>query len=359
MESFERYIIRTGSTLADALRKLNTLPGGEMTLFVVGEPAADGRSRLLGTLTDGDIRRALISGLGLDSSVDRAMHTGFKYLTTKDDSDDVDAIRAIRKLDINLVPRIDETGCPVEILDLRKTRTRLPLSAILMAGGKGERLRPMTLTTPKPLLEIDGKAIIDYNIIALIESGITDITVITRYLAEQIEEHFSKPIDGVKVKCITESDPLGTIGGTTLVSRPDEGDTLVMNSDLLTTLSFEDMYIRHRDEKADITVAVIPYQVSVPFAILTTRGAEVTGIEEKPSYSYFANAGIYIISNCLLNSLRPDERIDATDLIERAIADGKKVVYQPVNGTWIDIGSPTDFAHAKELMRHLRNFSNK
>ena len=354
MDKFDRYIIPESATLADALGQLNNLPGGEMTLFVVAE---GGGRKLSGTLTDGDIRRGLIAGLGLDAPVSQAMHTDFKALGLADREKDVDAIRAIRKLDINLVPRLDENGRLTEILDLRKTRSLLPLSAILMAGGKGERLRPMTLTTPKPLLEIDGRAIIDYNIISLIRAGITDITVITRYLAEKIHAHFEKPFGNVKVKCVTETNPLGTIGGTTLVERDCKGDTLVMNSDLLTTLSFEDMYLRHRDEHADITVAVIPYQVSVPFAILTTDGPLVTGIEEKPSYSYFANAGIYIISNRLLNTLVAGERIDATDLIEKAVADGLRVVYHPVNGTWIDIGSPTDFARAAELMRHLRNFT--
>lgn len=341
--------------MAEALRRLNDLSGGEMTLFVIDA----GTCRMVGTLTDGDVRRSLIGGVSLGDTVERAMHRDFRCLTTGCPEDDVDAIRAVRSLGITLMPRIDADGRLVEIIDLRRTRTRLPMSAILMAGGKGERLRPMTLTTPKPLLEIDGRAIIDYNIIALAEAGITDITVVTRYLAERIAEHFASPVCGVNVKCVTETDPLGTIGGATLVQRDPDGLTLVMNSDLLTTLSFEDMYLRHRDEKADITVAVIPYQVTVPFAILTTDKSRVTGIEEKPSYSYFANAGIYIFNNAILDTLEPGVRTDATDLIERAIADVRKVVYHPVNGTWIDVGSPADFAHATELMSHLRNFSSR
>ena len=117
--------------------------------------------------------------------------------------------------------------------------------------------------------------------------------------------------------------------------------------------------MRHISEEADITVAVIPYQVSVPYAILTTDGPLVTGIEEKPSYSYYANAGIYLISNNLLNRLTRGTRTDATDFIEGAIAEGRRVVFFPVNGTWIDVGSPTDFRQAAEIMRHHRNMSNK
>ena len=254
-----------------------------------------------------------------------------------------------------IVPVVDNDGNIVDMVDLRATRTRLPLSAILMAGGKGERLRPMTLTTPKPLLRIEDKAIIDYNIEALAECGVSDITVTTRYLAEQIHEHFRLPVAGVQVKCVTEDKPLGTIGSAALVRVEGDGNTLVMNSDLLTTVSFEEMYLRHIREDADITVAVIPYQVSVPFAIITTDGPQITGIEEKPAYSYFANAGIYIFANRLLRSLPTDRRTDATDLIADTIAAGGKVVYSPVNGTWLDVGSPADFEQASQLMRHYNN----
>ncbi len=197
-----------------------------------------------------------------------------------------------------------------------------------------------------------GKAIIDYNIEALARCGITDISVTVNYMAEKLEEHFSEERGGVRVKCVREDRPLGTIGSASLIEFPEEGDTLVMNSDLLTTVSFEDLYLHHRNAGADITIAAVPYNVSVPYAILTTDGGRVTSLEEKPSYAYYANAGIYIISNRLLRGLPKEQRTDATDLIEEAIASGLHVSYFPISGTWIDIGSPTDFAHARELMRH-------
>ena len=171
-------------------------------------------------------------------------------------------------------------------------------------------------------------------------------------VADKLEEHFAQPVGGVKVRCVREELPLGTMGSAALVDLPASGDTLVMNSDLLTTISFEDMYLWHCAEKADITMAVIPYNVSVPYAILSTDGPRVKGLEEKPSYAYYANAGIYIIPNRLLSALPLDRRTDATDLIEKAIADGLKVVYFPISGMWIDIGSPADFRHACELMEH-------
>lgn len=349
---YRQHIISHDDCLIEALEKLNRLPGNEMTLFVED----DGHS-IIGTLTDGDIRRSLLAGLGTDSKVADVTHRDFKWLRSGDI--DLDLLRACRERGINVLPVLDDDHKLCEIINLNVRHTILPVSAILMAGGKGERLRPMTLETPKPLLEIDGKAIIDYNVEALAACGITDITVCTRYLSEKIFDHFAATVAGVKVKCIREDSPLGTLGAASLIDHRPGKATIVMNSDLLTSLSFEDLYLRHINEGADITVAVIPYQVSVPYAILSTEGSRVTGIEEKPAYSYYANAGIYLISNNLLNSLNKGERIDATDFVQNAIADGRKVVFFPVNGTWIDVGSPVDFRQATEIMRHHRNMSHK
>ncbi len=355
MTEIQQHIIDESSTLLDALSRLNGLPGGVMTLFV-----ADTDGRISGSVTDGDIRRALIGGSSLDDSVASACHRD--YRSVKSGDIDPETIIECRNKGIKLIPVLDSDRRLVSLLDLTQIRTVLPLRAVLMAGGRGERLRPMTLTTPKPLLKIEGKAIIDYNVEALAACGIDEIVVTTRYLAEQIHDHFARPVAGVKVRCVTESEPLGTIGAVAgLWPKCNEGDTLVMNSDLLTTISFEEMYLRHRSAGADVTIAVVPYQVSVPYAILTLDGNDpdrVTAIEEKPSYSYYANAGIYIFSNAILSTLVAGEHCDATDLIERAIADGRKVTYYPVKGTWIDVGSPVDFRQAGQLMRHHNSLTN-
>lgn len=345
------HFINRSATILDALGSLNRLSGGVMTLVVTDDSGV-----MVGTVTDGDIRRAFLAGHHTGESVAVAMNHDF---TALNGNADVAAIRAARGKGIKLLPVLAHDGTVERLLDLTAVETVLPLRAILMAGGKGERLRPMTLSTPKPLLKIDGREIIDYNIENLARAGITDVTVTVRYLAEQLIEHFREERFGIKAKCVVEEKPLGTIGAAALIERPDEGSTLVMNSDLLTTISLEDMYLRHMEEQADVTIAAIPYTVSVPYAILTTSGSRVVGIEEKPTYSHFANAGIYIFSNRLLNTLSADERTDATDLIDRALADGLKVVYHPVGGTWIDIGSPADFRHAEELMRHHRQLQRR
>lgn len=348
-----KHIIPSSATLLEALAQLNRLSGTEMTLFVT-----DSDGRVSGSLTDGDIRRALLAGRQLTDTVADAACRTFKAVGTERTDEATNLLRECRLKGISMVPRIDGEGRLVDILNLSRTRSLLPLSAILMAGGKGERLRPMTLTTPKPLLQIEGKAIIDYNIEALAAVGIDNITVTTRYLAEQLFDHFAAPVAGVQVKCVLEDQPLGTIGSAALADIPAEGNTIVMNSDLLTTINFEELYLKHRDSGAEATIAVIPYQVSVPYAILTLDNDRVTGIAEKPSYSYYANAGIYIFNNRLLRALPLDRRTDATDLVEQIITRGGHVAYYPIKGTWIDVGSPVDFRQAGELMRHHRNLTS-
>lgn len=340
------HIISSSASIIDALGQLNALTDGVMTLIVL-----DRDNRVCGTLTDGDIRRALLSGASLQTQVATAAHTDFTAISPDSNPE---LIRDARRKGIRLLPVIDSEGHLTDTIDLTRTTTRLPLSAILMAGGKGERLRPLTLTTPKPLLEIDGMPVIDYNIRAMARAGIEDVTVTTRYLAEQIHRHFSEPRFGINVKCVTETDPLGTIGAASLVQRALQGDTLVMNSDIITTLSLEEMFLLHKAEQADVTIAAIPYTVSVPYAILDIDGHCVKALEEKPTYSHYANAGIYIFANHVLDAIKPGQRTDAPQLIEECIARGGKVTYFPIDGIWIDIGTPADFAHASELMRHHR-----
>ena len=263
----------------------------------------------------------------------------------------VQQVRDIRSQGITLVPSIDSEGRIAEVYDFSSCHSILPLDAILMAGGRGERLRPLTLTTPKPLLKIGDKCIIDYNVEELANNGVSNIAVTTNYLAEQLEEHFSTPVGGANVRCVKEPRKLGTIGSAKLVDGLTHDNVLIMNSDLFTTISYEDMYLQHVEEGADMTIAAVPYMVSVPFAIFRNDGNRILGLEEKPTYNYYANAGIYIIRREMLDRIPADTVFDATDLIEMLVADGKKVIYHSINGTWLDVGSPDDFRHAQELVK--------
>ena len=223
-----RHLISAGSTVLSALEMLNDLSGQVMTLFVI-----DSDGRMTGTLTDGDIRRGLLAGALLSDPVDKVMLRSFRNLSA--DGIDLRRLKQLRQQGIRLIPVLDTDGRPVDIIDTSVTPTRLPVSAILMAGGKGERLRPLTLDTPKPLLAIGGKAIIDYNIDAIRRAGITRTRVAVNYLAEKIEAHFA----GTGIECVRETSPLGTLGAASLMDHQPGGDTLVMNADLLTSLSHD------------------------------------------------------------------------------------------------------------------------
>lgn len=293
------YIIRSGASVLDALRQLNGLPGRLMTLLVV-----DAEGCLTGTVTDGDIRRGLLRGVAVSDRVGDVAHRDCTVLSA-DASAEVrmSVMRRARALGLRLLPVVDPFGKLADAVDLTATRTILPLSAVLMAGGLGERLRPLTLTTPKPLLEVGGRPIIDYNIENLARCGISDVYIMVRYMADRMREYFSAPHHGISARCIEEESPMGTLGACTLALLPEEGCTLVMNSDLLTTIDLEEMYLRHVETRADATIAAIPYTSSVPYAILRTEGDLVTDIAEKPTTTHFANAGIYIFSNRLLHTL--------------------------------------------------------
>ncbi len=348
-----RHIIDISCSILQALHRLNELSGGVMTLVVVNENRS-----VAGTVTDGDIRRGLLRGVTLNDSVASVMHTNCTWLPANGNAmERVQIIKRARQLGITLLPELNDAMQLVGLLDLTHCETLLPLTAILMAGGKGERLRPLTLDTPKPLLKIGGRPIIDYNVENLARCGIADVWVTVKYLAEQMREFFATPHHGIVAKCVEEQHPMGTIGAASLVPLSADGNTLVMNSDLLTTVNLEEMYLHHVERKADVTIAAIPYTVSVPYAILSTDDCRVKSLDEKPTYSYFANAGIYIFANRVLAMLNQTERTDATDLIEMAISKGMTVCYYPINGTWIDIGSPADFRHAEELMQQHRSLT--
>jgi NDP-sugar pyrophosphorylase family protein len=241
----------------------------------------------------------------------------------------------------------------VEIINLEIYSTRLPIDAVLMAGGKGERLRPLTEKTPKPLLPVGGKAIIDHNIDRLIANGVKHINVTVNYLGEQLEEHFKESKGDIKVQTVREPKYLGTIGSIRFVKEFYNDTILVMNSDLFTNIDYEDFYVHFKEHDAEMSVAAVPYNVQIPYGIFDLKGREIQGLIEKPTYNYYANAGIYLVKCSALAEIPEDTFYNATDLIEKLISEGKKVIRYPLNGTWIDIGSPQEYRRANELAAHI------
>lgn len=344
---FRQYLINGNLSILEALKKINEIKVGPMVLFVIND-----EKQMIGTLTDGDVRRALIAGFSINEEIRKIIRSTFNYLRV-DDLQIVKHLRQQKELNMSLVPILDNSNHIVDVVDLEKYRTRLPVDAVLMAGGKGERLRPLTEQTPKPLLRVGEKAIIDHNIDRLINYGINHISVTVNYLKEQLEEHFKEPHKGVQVNTVREPKYLGTIGSIRFVQDFYNDTVLVMNSDLFTNINYEDFYLHFKEHDADMSVAAVPYTVSIPYGIFELDGREIHGLIEKPTYNYYANAGIYLIKRSVLDEIPNDTFFNATDLIEKLIAEGKKVIRFPLNGIWIDIGSKVEYEKAKELVKHI------
>ena len=342
------HVINKDITLIEALSRINEIAPDPLVLFVLDE-----ESRMVGTLSDGDSRRALIAGASVNDKVEKIMHRNFNYMKVED-IDNVMEIKRQRELKMRLVPVLDSENHIIEIINLERFKTRLPIDAVLMAGGKGERLRPLTETTPKPLLKVGDKCIIDHNIDRLIDYGVKHISVTVNYLKEQLEEHFSESRGEVQVRTVREPNFLGTIGSIRFVKEFYNDTVLVMNSDLFTNINYEDFYLHFKEHNAEMSVAAVPYTVSVPYGIFDLQGREIQGLIEKPTYNYYANAGIYLIKRSALDEIPDDTFFNATDLIEKLISEGKKVIRFPLNGTWIDIGNPQEYQKANELVKHMK-----
>lgn len=342
-----RHFISKDKTLLEALEQINCFYNEPLVLFVV-----DDEGHMVGTLTDGDSRRALIAGASVNDKAEKIMHRSFNYLKVENISD-VKEIKKQKELKMKLVPVLDSEWHIVDIIDLDKFKTRLPIDAVLMAGGKGERLRPLTEKTPKPLLPVGGKAIIDHNIDRLISYGIKHISVTVNYLKEQIEEHYKGLRNGVKIQTIQEPKYLGTIGSIKFVPKFYHDTILLMNSDVFTNINYEDFFLHFQQHNAEMSVAAIPYNVSIPYGILDLDGRDIKGLLEKPKYNYYANAGIYLIKQRALDEIPENVFFNATDLVKKLIAERKKVIRYPLNGTWIDIGNPQEYQKACDLVKHL------
>lgn len=342
----EKYRIESSSTILQALSALNDIGHAAQTLFVV-----DDENKMVGTLTDGDIRRSLISGKPLETPVGYVMHTDFQFMRESDW--DVRKLKTLRKKGILFIPILDTKQHIVGVFNLMKYKNILPIDAVLMAGGKGERLRPLTEKTPKPLLPVGDKAIIDYNIDNLVYHGIKHISVTVNYLKEKLEEHFATERDGIKVQCVREPRFLGTIGSLRFVEKFYNDTILIMNSDLFTNVDLEDFYLHFKESGADMSAAAIPYSISIPYGIFNVKDDTITGLTEKPTYNYYANAGIYLVKKEVLDFIPNDTFFNATDLIELLISQNKKVVRFPLHGYWIDIGNKDEYAKAQDIVKHL------
>lgn len=347
MKDFKKHIIHKDENIRTALIQLDKL-AADAVLFVTDN------DKLIGALTDGDLRRGFIKGLGFEDSITAYMYPQPRFMLEENKS--IEQLDNFRKKLIEIIPIIDNEGKIVDVINLRYQSTILPVDAVIMAGGKGKRLMPLTAKTPKPLLRIGDKPIIEYNIDRLIKVGVKKITLSINYLGEQLIEYFQNGSSkGIIIDYIKEDKPLGTIGSILLKEKFDNDDILVMNSDLLTNIDFTDFYKNYKSSDADMAVAAVSYQVNVPYGVLETDYKnEVISLKEKPNYTYFSNAGIYLINKQLLSMIPNDTFFDITDLMQRVMDMNHKLITYPINGYWLDIGKHEDYKKALEDIKHIK-----
>lgn len=346
MVDLQKHSIYESEGILSALEKINDIPK-HLTLFVL-----DQNDKLIGTLTDGDIRRGFLKGLKLTDKVES--FTFRKFSKVSENNIDPIEIKRIKELGVKLLPVVDENNIIVRVIDFSQVKNSLPIDAVIMAGGRGERLRPHTDTVPKPLLKIGEKTIIEHNIDLLRSYGIRNFSISVRYLGEQIESHIGNGSDrDVEINYVHEDIPLGTIGSVSSIKYFAHDYVLVINSDILTNLDYEDFFLDFLNQKADFSVVTIPYKLDIPYAVLETSDNSIISFKEKPSYTYYSNGGIYLIKRELLNKIPKHTFYNTTDLMQDLIESGLNVISFPMRQYWLDIGRPEDFEKAKNDIKHL------
>lgn len=348
MDLVKKHTIIQTQSVREVLVKLDKL-ASDAILFVVDE-----QFRLIGSITDGDIRRGMIGNLTLESPIMSFVQPNPKFIFK--DEYNIAELKEYRDRHFKIIPILNSDRVVIDILNFRTRSTLIPADAVLMAGGQGKRLRPLTESTPKPLLKVGDKPIIEYNVDRLQQVGIENVNISINYLGEQLEAYFG---DGsgrdLNIRYVREEKPLGTIGSILLVADFEHDDIIVMNSDLLTNIDFADFFLTYKNSGADMAVAATSYHVDVPYAVMEVNEDNVVrSLKEKPRYTYYSNAGIYILKKELLGLIPRGEFFDITDLMDKLLTLNMKLITYPINGYWLDIGKHEDFKKAQEDIKHIK-----
>lgn len=346
--------INPDQTIDDAIRCIDRNADG-ITLVV------DADSRLIGTITDGDIRRAIMSGYDLNTPVSELLKNKAdspypEPISASIEDSNETLLQIMQERSIQQIPLLNQAGKIENLITLNELlpQETLSVQAVIMAGGYGTRLRPLTDTIPKPLLPVGNRPLMELVINQLIESGVNQISVTTHFQAEKIIKHFGDGSDlGIKINYINEDQPLGTAGALGLIQDHSQ-PLLVINGDILTKLDFQAMLSFHNKHSADLTVAVRRYDFKVPYGVLECEDYIVRKVREKPSLNFLVNAGIYLIEPSFHEYIPPETRFDMTDLIEVLLENQRKVVSFPVVEYWLDIGQLSDYQQAQEDLQNGR-----
>jgi dTDP-glucose pyrophosphorylase len=341
MKDYKTLLLKPTSSIKEALTVIDK---GAIRIAIV----LDNDEKVVGTLTDGDIRRGLLNGLSLESNIE-SLYFKEPTLASINDSKEIIVQKAIRK-QIYQIPIVDNSGKLVkieELSNLLKTTTKTN-HVILMAGGLGTRLRPLTKETPKPLLKVGNKPILETIIENFAKHGFVNISISVNYKADKIKKYFGDGASlGVNIDYIQESERLGTAGALSLIKERPQEPFFVMNADLLTNVNFEHLLDFHMMEHSVATMCVREYDYQVPYGVIETKESTIISIEEKPIHKFFVNAGIYVLSPQVFEYLPKNIFYDMPTLFEDLIKDELRSVSFPIHEYWLDIGHMSDFKLAQ------------
>ncbi len=351
-----KVLISSNASLREAINCLNE--SGTKTLVIVDE-----KNQLLGTLSDGDIRRAIINGADLDKNIEGIYRSDPRYV--------IEGKYSIKKLAedfirnrYDLIPILNPK---MEIKDIIYLEDLMPddeidniisqdIKVVIMAGGFGKRLLPMTKNTPKPMLKVGNSNMIEIVIDNFKKFGFKDFIISVNFLSEQITSHLENGKKfGVKIEYLKEEEPLGTAGSLSLIKEiDDEKPYIVTNSDVIIDLDFRDLVKHHIDNKADITICTKIHEINIPYGVVNTNGT-VKSIEEKPDKAYWVNSGLYVLSPKIINKIKHNEFIDMTDVITNEIGNGSNVLSFPIFGYWKDIGQKKQLEEARKYLGRAKD----
>ena len=342
-------VVHLNFSVKKVLKKLNNQTN--KIIFIV-----DKKNRLVGSITDGDIRRKFMEGNTLHDDLKKFFNK--KPLALKmDGSNYKTKINFAKKRHIRIIPVVTNKNEYLGFVRLQslteyKDNSLNGFDVVIMAGGFGKRLYPITKKIPKPLIKIGGEPIIDNLIERCKISNINNIHVILHYKAELIKNHLLKKFLKIKHKFnfVLEKKPLDTAGGLKLINQKTSSKNfLLINSDIITNINFDNVHKYFTDNKADLVVCATKNEIMIPYGVLNINNQEVENITEKPIFNIHINSGIYFLNRKIINQIKKNEKINAVELVKRSIKKGKKIFYYPIYENWIDIGSHTDLIKAKNL----------
>jgi len=341
VEFCSKTFLDPSGTVADAIRIIEE---SNVQICLVVDP----QKHLLGTVTDGDVRRSILRSLPLSTPVSEIMRRDPRIARPGDSHEAMIAL--MKQSEIDQLPLCDAQGRVIGLVTLRQllnSTHKRENWVLLMAGGLGERLRPLTDTTPKPMLKVGNKPLLETLLESFLACDFSRFYIAVNYKAEMIKEHFG---DGRKWGCtiryLEESERLGTAGALSLLKERPNAPLIVMNGDVLTKVNFAHLLDFHQQQGAAATMCVREYDFKVPYGVVEIKDDRLARLTEKPVHTFFVNAGIYVIDPDMLDLLVGRRRVDMTDLFSEAISAGKPTTAFPIREYWIDVGQPNDFVRA-------------